>query len=264
MKKFTKVLLMAALGMTITGAAFCVVSLCIGFTPAAFRAAAQEGKLQTLGADDWTQALGEWVNDITVSEKNYEKMFDGIEELDLDAGVADCTLIPYEGSVWKVEGRGLPGGFRCEQDGNELKIDCQKNFLSFFGYRSDNAVLEIYIPQEQVIEKVRVDVGVGTVEVPEGMLTCEELEIDNGVGEITVQADIKDSLEIDGGVGDCYLTLKGKEQDFDYDLDYGVGEIVIDGTSFRELGGETKIDNHASKEIKIDSGVGNVEIEFEQ
>lgn len=126
------------------------------------------------------------------------------------------------------------------------------------------AKLEIQIPAHQTVEKIRIDSGVGDLEMADGMIRCEELEIDSGVGDSTIRADITDRLEVDGGVGNLDLTLLGAEEDFDYEIDNGVGTVQIGQDKYYEMGSDTKIDNDAEKEIRIDSGVGDVTLRFEE
>ena len=63
-------------------------------------------------------------------------------------------------------------------------------------------------------------------------------------------------------MGDAGIELYGKEQDFDYDVDSGVGEVRIGGNHCSDLGSDIKLDHDAEKEIKIDNGVGDVTISF--
>ena len=39
---------------------------------------------------------------------------------------------------------------------------------------------------------------------------------------------------------------------------------MIDGESYGSIGAETKVSHDASKEIRIDCGVGSVSVEFEE
>lgn len=263
MKKTTKFLLMAAFSFFIVGAAFGVVSICLGFRPDEFRAAAEDGRLRFPGSAKWTGNIRGWVSDLTTDCYDFEETYTDVEALDLEVGAADCRLILYEGDTWKVAGYQVPSRFKCRQSGKTLKIDCSKNGWGFLNFGMTNTELAIYIPRSQALRTVKLDVGVGSLETEDGVLKCDKLELDCGVGECTVRADIGQKGDIDGGVGNITLTLIGKEQDFNYDIDYGVGSVEVGKSSYSGLGGDRKIDNDADRDLEIDCGVGNIVIDFE-
>lgn len=269
MKRSTKGLLKAALVCFVIGAAFGIAALCTGFRAADFRTAAEEGYFSlpgiiedTLGADIGDK-VGGLVSVGSTSGRSYNAEFSGVKKLDLETGVAECRIIPYDGETWEVKGSNLPSGFKCTQKGSELKIDSSVSW-NFFGIGNKNAKLEIYIPKSQEVKKIKIDAGVGSLEVGDAFLKCQELEIDSGVGDCTIRADITKKLSIDGGVGDIKVILKGEEADFNYDVDSGLGNTDIGGSHGSGFGSDQKIDNGASKDIDLDIGVGSVTIDFEE
>lgn len=260
MKRSTRNLLKAALICFVLGAAFGISGFCTGFRTSDFNAAVDKGYFTLAGPiGEKTTSL---VADATKSKRSYNGTFSDVEKLKLDTGAADCRIIPYDGETWKVTGSNLPSSFKCQQKGSELKLD-SSNSWRFFSFGNQHAQLDIYIPQSQEVEKIEIDAGVGNFEVGDEFLKCRELEIDSGVGDCTIRADITRKLDIDGGVGEIYLILKGEETDFNYDIDSGIGSLEIGGSHYSDLGNEEKIDNDASKDIILDTGVGAVTIEFE-
>lgn len=260
MKRSTRNLLKAVLICFVIGAAFGIAGLCTGFRAADFQTVLDGGYFTV--ATPVKEKVSGVVTEATGGRRSYNSTFSGVEKLKLDTGVADCRIIPYDGEVWKVSGSNLPSGFRCRKSGSELKIDCT-NFWGLFNFSNRHVQLDIYIPQSQEVEKLEIDAGVGDWQVGDEFLKCKNLEIDSGVGDCTIRADITGKLDIDGGVGDIHLILKGGEEDFNYDIDGGIGSLDIGDSHYSDLGNEEKIDNHASKDIKIDSGVGEITIEFE-
>lgn len=260
MKRSTRNLLKAALICFVIGAAFGISGFCTGFHGSDFSAAVENGYFTLVGPiGEKTTSL---ISDATQSKHSYNDTFSDVEKLKLDTGVADCRIIPYDGEVWKVTGSNLPSSFKCEQKGSELKID-SSNSWGFFSHGNRHVQLNIYIPQSQEVKKIEIDAGVGDFEVGNEFLKCRELEIDSGVGDCTIRADITRKLDIDGGIGEINLTLKGEEEDFNYDIDGGIGSLDIGDNHYSDLGNDEKIDNHASKDIILDTGVGAVTIDFE-
>lgn len=268
MKKSTKLLLILALVFAVCGGAVGIVSVCAGFRMADFQEAYENGTLKIAAPERWKEDAQRIAKQVKASDMDFSGSYTEIDNLELDIGIADCTIIPTASEEWHVSGSGLPASFFCRQDGNMLEIGNKKGFgLSIIEsiFPTDGeAKLEIQIPAHQTVEKIRIDSGVGDLEMADGMIRCEELEIDSGVGDSTIRADITDRLEIDGGVGNLDLTLLGAEEDFDYEIDNGVGTVQIGQDKYYEMGSDTKIDNDAEKEIRIDSGVGDVTLRFEE
>lgn len=266
MKKSTRILLILSLVFAVCGAAFGIVSACAGFQTADFQEAYKNGELQIALPKRWKEDIHRAVGQVQSSDMDFSSSYTEVDTLELDVVAADCAIIPTESEEWHVSGYGLPASFFCRQDGNTLEIGSKKGFglsilESIFPVWQD-AKLEIKIPAHQIVEKIKIDSGVGNLEMTDGMIRCEEMEIDSGVGDSTIRADITDRLEIDGGVGNLDITLIGEEEDFDYDIDGGVGTVQIGQDMYYEMGSDTKLDNDAEKEIRIDSGVGDVTVRF--
>lgn len=299
MKKTTKALLMAALCMVIVGSAFCIAGACFGFTFAEFIEAVEAGQLElelpfnmsgeqetsmesvlveggsgesipaeaSVGTED--AAAGVPLTETSAAgtyggiEAEYQESFENIDSLDLDLGVSQCSIILWEEEEFLVTGSDLPDAFSCRKDGRELEIDCGEDEWRFWEDQAET-VLNIYVPKNQLLEKVVIEAGVGEIAVLDGYLACEELRLDSGVGECRIRADIQKKIEIDGGIGSVELELKGKMTDFNYDLDNGIGEAVIGDLHLKDLGVDEQIDHNADKEVSIDNGIGNITVRFSE
>ncbi len=261
MKKSTRSLLRMALFFVVVGAAFCVAGLCLGFRPSQLSAMEQSGEFRWIGPSGWRENAREVIREATTDEVDYDQTFTGVKKLKLDCALTDCLLIPSEGTQWRVRGENLPSGFTAKQSGSTLSVKCGRAVWKFWD-RNQSSYLEIYIPKDQVVETLDLDLGVGSLSTGEGYVICRELKLDGGVGSCEMSVDIRKKLELDSGVGDVELEVIGREEDFDYDVDCGVASVEIGEYFFDGLGGDHKIDNKASKEMEIDSGVGSVHIWF--
>lgn len=262
MKKTTKVLLVLALAFFIVGAALGIASLSAGFSYREFVQNIEAGRFNLIGPVKWT---GEALDDLGADRgETFEQTYTGVRTLKLKAGQADCEIIPCDGSEWKVEGRHLTSRFDCELDDDELSIDCGGSLLGFIRAGNNTPKLKLYVPRNQVLEKADLETGVGTVTMDGdgAFLSCDQLELECGVGKISLCADIRGEARIEGGVGEVCVTLAGKEEDFNYKAQYGVGSVTIDGEKHSGLGGDYKADNRAGKDLKIECGVGSVELRF--
>lgn len=261
MKRSTRSLLRLALFFVMTGAAFCIAGLCLGFRPSQLEAMEKSGEFRWIGPSSWRENAREVIEEATTDEVDYDRSFTDVKKLEVDCGLAECLLIPSEGTEWRVRGEKLPSGFTAEKKGSTLTVKCSKKVWKFWD-ENQSPYLEIYIPANQIVEKLEFDVGVGSLSTVEGYLTCKKLELDCGVGSCSMSVDIRKEAKVDSGVGDVELEVIGREKDFNYDVDCGVGSVEIGDLSFGGLESDHKIDNRAEKDMEIESGVGSVHVWF--
>lgn len=252
MKKATKFLLVASLACGIAGGACGIASLCAGFSVNEFHDVMEEADFPQGSVQAFLKA----------GTANFEEAYTDIDSLELDIGVAECTVYQGDTDEWRVIGRNLPLASQCRKQGGTLEVSCRKNFWSF-DFGNPDAELEIWIPKSQTAKKIRIDAGVGDLNAASAALRCEKLDIDCGIGDCDVLVDAEERVEIDGGVGSVCLTLIGEEEDFNYDVDCGVGTVKLGEKKYSELGSDMKIDNDAKKDVRIECGVGDVTVRFE-
>ena len=82
-------------------------------------------------------------------------------------------------------------------------------------------------------------------------------------GNIAGSGCAAEELDADVGVGSLEFTLTGPEENYDYDISVGVGEVRCGQEDFSGLGARKEIDNHAGRLIKIDCGAGSAVIDFD-
>lgn len=264
MKKSTKRMLIFALILFMMGGAFGIASICMGFRSDDFHAVMEDGRFDFSKASKWGKQISSFFGGAAAGKTEFDERYSEIESLDLEIGAADCTIIPSDTGEWRVSGNKLPDGFQCVQQGDKLVINCNSSFINFFGVGTSNAELTIEIPDSQLLKEVRIDMGVGDLSGDAGMIRCEKMDIDSGVGDCELWADVTETITIDGGIGDISLKLYGEEEDFNYDIDCGIGSIDIGEKRYDSLGAEAKTDHGAEKKVKIDSGIGSVKVWFEK
>lgn len=269
MKRWTRILLFAAVSFLTVGLALGFASLCAGFRYDDFRQAVAEGRFEFVGPAVWWGNEIQWIrSDPEEAEaqkesgQTYTGTFGDVRTLELKAGQTDCSIIPYDEDVWTVKGSGLSALFRCRMDGSELEIDSSDHFWNSLGLGNNRKPkLELYVPRDQIVDEVKIETGVGTLQIAseEAFFRCRELELKCGTAQAVIFADIQKEAEIETGVGEIKLSLAGEQTDFDYEFNSGAGSILLDGEI---LPGEHEIDNHADKELKLTCSTGSAEIVF--
>lgn len=107
-------------------------------------------------------------------------------------------------------------------------------------------------------EEFSIDVGAGRLEISD--IKADSLDVDCGVGEVELTGTVSDKAKADCGVGRISMELAGNEEDYDYEISCGLGSVKINGTTYSSLSTDKEIDNHAGHEIKLDCGVGEIDV----
>ena len=114
---------------------------------------------------------------------------------------------------------------------------------------------------EQILAKdLEVNAGAGEVNILE--FQAEEAEFACGAGSVTASGDAGKKLAADCGVGELLLNLKGVKEDYNYDLECGIGEIRCADESYSGFGKDYTIDNHAAKNMEIECGIGQITVKY--
>ncbi|MDE7222451.1 MAG: DUF4097 domain-containing protein [Acetatifactor sp.] len=113
------------------------------------------------------------------------------------------------------------------------------------------------------------DMAIGTLELSlgAGELQTDDVTVENliasiGAGNMDFSGEIFKSAEISCSMGNVSMDLEGKKEDFNYQLNCVAGNMEIDGERFYGAAIDRYIDNGASKTLKLDCSMGNVEVDF--
>lgn len=224
-------------------------------------------------------------DDKKAEERNGKKFleeFDSIERIKLDAGVLKIQLLSIPEKEQKIQIKGetilKEKGLELEKQGDTLFVKCKdkKNLKGLKGHS-----LDIYIPETKKLKEVEAKAGVGEIvadtiraekcsmsvgvgDVKVDYFETEQLELSCGTGDIKMKdGTIGESIKVKCGAGDIELGLDGTENDYDYELKTGMGDLEIEGMEKVEgIAGKRFIDNNADKLIRIDCGVGDVTVSF--
>ncbi len=231
--------------------------------------------------DRFPDGIG-WVEtDSGSSAENIHETYTGVKEIDLDLAAGKVKIVEGEGREIRVDTDNLSKrlGFRCYMEGNELKLTSKKRFSGVNNI--GRGTITIQIPKEMTFEEVSLSMGAGTlnvnsiytrdlsVEIGAGEVNldrfqADEAEFDCGAGSITATGDVRSSADISCGVGSVVFTALGREEEYNYDIECGVGEVMCGNDSYSGLGKDRHIDNNADKDISVEGGVGSVIIDFKE
>ena len=293
MKKFVKVCLILSASCFIIGIALCVAGGVMGVSKDDVFDMAVSGEF-SFGGSVMRQVAG--------GTHSYDQEFEGIRSLDISLDYGSLDIRESSDDMIRAEAKNVNKTFHCIKTGDTLEINDEvgrwwKRFSN--GYEGGKIVL--YIPKDSEFENISISVGAGRLNAGDlkgremsldlgagkfngGWLSVkEDLEIsigagscnigrfetrsfaaDCGAGSLTAEGSFEQSAEMNCGVGKHELTLDGKEQDYNYEIDEALGQVVIGGQHFSGLDNDKSIDNKADKDLEISNGMGQTTIMFKK
>lgn len=203
-----------------------------------------------------------------------------VSSLKLLPDVGDLTVQP--GDSWSLSyDLRYPERLRWSVDGDTLTVEYDYPKGEYSNVSIDDSVT-LTFPRGLELEWMEVESGLGSIEVQD--LTAQQIEvsggmgnfdatnlnasrrlyIDAGMGDVDVSGSFGGEVELNCGMGSVSLEVLGaSREDFDYDLDVGMGSLSVEGIETDGfLGGEYKTNDGKERSITVDGGMGDVKISF--
>lgn len=232
---------------------------------------------------------------------DFQQSFTEVQSLDIENSTGKLIIKTGENFRVEAENVSTEFTAKVKSNGTLVVSDNNKDleFLWFNinGFNNPNSLITVYLPDNFVADEARINSGAGTVSV-EGLhadylyisagagniygsnITAEEAKIeggvgtisldgvnlsdgdfDCGVGELNIEGILAGKTKIDCGVGEVDLDLKGYVEDYELDIDSGIGTVRLNG---EKISGEYRSKNNAPNSIKVDGGVGDVKINIQE
>lgn len=229
--------------------------------------------------DSDKDSITEKLNDLDINDNT----------LLLDINTSSSNITIKSGDVLKAETNNKY--INSKQDNNKLYITEKKHNI----LRDNESEIIIYIPDDFIFDGVSIETGAGKVNIEtlstkklylnlgagkveiNDLNVLEKAKVDGGAGEIVINAININNLdldmgigkfmligqlfgktEIDQGIGTVDLNLLGNKDDYQINLDKGLGSVKIDGNN---INNDETLGNGNNK-IDIDGGIGSIEINF--
>jgi len=220
-----------------------------------------------------------------------------IENIDiksLDVELAYTSLSIKSGEEFKIDTNN--DNVIYKQDNGNLKIKDESKSKRWFWATTNNYELILYIPENYEFDKVKITTGAGelyienlnvdtldfalgagkmkidnlnvadecNIEGGAGELnilsgTINDLDLDMGVGETNITASLIGNNEINAGVGSLNIKLLNNKENYKIKVDKGMGNVEIDGQNYTS--GQTVGDG--DNKVDIDGGIGNIKVDFQ-
>ena len=233
--------------------------------------------------------------------ESFEKTYENISNLEFDFETSEVII--QEGEEFHIQAENVAKNFLSYQNGSTWIIkEKSPNFIGVCinGIVGNGGKVIITIPKDATIQhaKIEMDTGVLTMnhfhgnvvdvssdvgkielntisantlelDVETGSIQVYDAHIGNGsfdtdVGNLYFEGMIKGNYQVNVDVGSAKLILENSYEDFNYDVDVDMGNVVVgdrDGSLFST---KQRIDNGATKLAILDCDMGNITISFQK
>lgn len=247
MKKFTKIALIIASIMAGLGVSCLVASFAMGLTSEMFVNMVNDGKFSFKFVNSSIIRTEESKSSAEIDEK--------CENLDIEYGAGVLKIYYDDVEQIQIKQKNVTR-FESHVEDETLYIEGGKGANS-----NSDATLEVILPKNMMFEEVDFELGASKADIVG--LKADTMNVEVGAGEADISnLDVK-NLNAETGVGKLSVELIGKESDYSYSLECGIGAIEIGNTSYGGIGTEKNITNPgANRFLDVECGIGEVEIEF--
>lgn len=261
MKKGWKIFWIVCASVFGVGVVLCIAGFAVGVSDRNVRAAFRNGFERFGIHTDRAFSERETHQDMNAEWIDGEgDVFKGIRNMDVEVGELSVQIVEsdMEGlRLAKDISRECEDHLQIYQEGDTLKIEME----DWKHYNNDAGNMTLYVPRGMMFDSVEFSVGAASLEMEE--LRAKELELEVGVGSITADMLKADKISLTCGMGSIEMTTEGHPEDYNYNLDVGMGSVVIGENEFGGMAMEKNINHNAAKNMEIECGMGSVEIDFE-
>lgn len=191
-----------------------------------------------------------------------EKTFEGIKNLEMDVDHMSVYLKPSQNGKVCVGTEDIDerANLQIYKEGDTLNIetDLESNRINQAG------TIILYLPQDVKFYEMDISVGAGSLKSKLQSVHTENADIAVAAGAAEIQGIMAQEMYLECGVGSATLTLHGAQEDYNYSLECGMGEVKIAEGRYSGIGVEQQIDHGAAKNLDIECGMGSVEVKFEK
>lgn len=147
---------------------------------------------------------------------------------------------------------------------NEVDIEVGGAFVRLDSIMADTVNIEVGAGDIEVrnmeTDELELDVGAGEFDAKNTII--RDGSFDLGIGLISYEGTINGDLDASCGMGSMELELTGEFEDHNYELDGAIGNISVGNGYNSGIGVSKVIDNNVGSNFELESGIGNLQINF--
>ena len=294
MKKFTKITLITALVMLITGGILMAGGILFGASPKAFLNGLERGignndifyrwfgnhwlerltdldGLEEIGEEweDFWKARGDsWIRDWS-DETGVRNMdwSDASQKASIDASKVESLYVTAEAGEIRIQPSPDEKIWILGLDSNFYVADMDLDTKELTISRSDSSVdsektLLIQIPQDKRFEDLYLNSSAGSLEA-EGKLAAGSCDIDVAAGNLEVELMEAEDSTLNCAAGRLKIKYTGKLNDYAADVSVNTGALDLGGESIEGFHEGTFGAESSDKTMDIENNAGNIRVDFE-
>ena len=117
---------------------------------------------------------------------------------------------------------------------------------------------DVSITSLTALKSADIEGGAGRITISGGALHALDLEM--GVGQLNLTSALTGECQLDLGVGESNITLLGSQDDYELDIEKGIGSIFVDGKDVADYGSS----GNGTNEVDINGGIGAIHVKFKE
>lgn len=202
---------------------------------------------------------------------NYTCDFRGIKRLEVDVQNAQITIFATESTKEFTYYSNRENSI-AKVDGSTLKLEDRSNIR-------DKMELELYIPigvlkeieieaingnlvaDKIIADNVNMEIDNASVQIEE-LVVEDKAELQINAGQMVVGFYSGTNLETECAMGSIMVVCEGKQEDYNYDLECGMGQIQIQDNIYSGIGNDLQTSGESKKSIKAECAMGEIILEF--
>lgn len=199
------------------------------------------------------------------------------QSVDVEVAVADVTLRTGDSFSVSLEwNRERNYTMSYELRGDVLKVSSQKLSTSGIDMGNYESRVVITVPEGTALEQIEIETGLGGITVTgvsaaemelqtglgdvtaDGVLVQGDLTMNTGLGDVTLLGAPAADMTLESGMGNIRAELSCAAADCGYQLESGMGTIRLDGQEFKDS--VKKKDGRY--ELEAATGMGDIDVRF--
>lgn len=197
--------------------------------------------------------------------------FSGMKRLEVEVQNAQITVIAREDSdeitynysgnknIAKVEGTTLKLEDRTSVNNKiELDIYVPVGALKEIDIEALNGTLNA---DRMVADNISIEIDNASVQIEE-LVVGNEAELKINAGQMVVGYYSGKGLETECAMGSIMVVCEGKTEDYNFELECGMGNIRVGEDSYSGIGNDFRIQNDSPQYIHAECGLGEIILEF--
>lgn len=93
-------------------------------------------------------------------------------------------------------------------------------------------------------------------------MDAKDITAECGIGDLRITGEIIGNNTIKNDIGDVNISVDGKEEDYNYQVDCEIGTVNINNNRYSGVSSQTKNNTGAENSFNVECGIGKVSLKI--